>query len=279
MPQTRELDPSAGPLAFFGAELRRARTAAGLSQEQLGQRVGYSGAQVGKIEMGERAPSQDFAKLCDTALPDVGGLFVRIHVLARRWDGGHPSWFTGWIEAERQATSLCTWEPLIVPGLLQTAEYARTLFEAWRSAPDDDELDDLVAARMGRQSIFELPKPPALWVILDEAVLHRCVGSAKIMYDQLVHVVSMSDRVNVTVQVVPGSVGAHVGLLGGFAIASAAGAPATVYMESPDEGQTTNLPSVVAKVSATYDTLRAEALPRAASRDLIRKVAEEQWTH
>jgi hypothetical protein len=136
-----------------------------------------------------------------------------------------------------------------VPGLLQTADYARTLFEAWRSAPDDGELDDLVTARMGRQSIFERPKPPALWVILDEAVLHRCVGSAKIMYDQLAHVVRMSDRVNVTVQVVPGSVGAHVGLLGGFAIASGA-----------------------------FDTLRAEALPRAASRDLIRKVTDERWT-
>jgi transcriptional regulator with XRE-family HTH domain len=108
VPQIRELDPSAGPLEFFGAELRRARTAEGISQEQLGQRVGYSGAQVGKIEMGERAPSQDFAKLCDTALPDAGGLFTRVYALARRWDGGYPSWFTGWIEAERRSTSLCT---------------------------------------------------------------------------------------------------------------------------------------------------------------------------
>jgi len=78
VPLVRELDPSAGPLDFFGAELRRWRTAAGLSQEQLGQRVGYSGAQVGKVETGERAPSQDFAQRCDRALPNAGGLFVRI---------------------------------------------------------------------------------------------------------------------------------------------------------------------------------------------------------
>jgi DNA-binding XRE family transcriptional regulator len=78
VPLIRELDPSAGPLDFFGAELRRWRTTAGLSQEQLGQRVGYSGAQVGKVETGERAPSQDFAQRCDQALPDAGGLFVRI---------------------------------------------------------------------------------------------------------------------------------------------------------------------------------------------------------
>jgi transcriptional regulator with XRE-family HTH domain len=100
VPLTRELDPTAGPLDFFGAEVRRWRTAAGLSQEQLGQKVGYSGAQVGKVETGERTPSQDFAQHCDRALPDAGGLFIRIYQLARRWDGGYPSWFTGWLEAE-----------------------------------------------------------------------------------------------------------------------------------------------------------------------------------
>jgi transcriptional regulator with XRE-family HTH domain len=278
MPLIRELDSSAGPLNFFGAELRRARAAAGLSQEQLGQRVGYSGALVGKVETGDRAPSLDFAQHCDRALPDMGGLFVRIYELARRWDGGYPSWFAEWLDAERRATSLRTWEPLLIPGLLQTADYARALFEAWRSADSDDELDQLVSGRTGRQSIFERPQPPALWAIVDEGVLHRCVGSAKIMHDQLMHLADMSGRSKITIQVVPGEVGAHVGLLGAFAIASAGGAPSTVYMESPDQGQTTETPSVVAKVSETFDTLRAEALPRGASQDLIRRVAEERWT-
>jgi transcriptional regulator with XRE-family HTH domain len=278
VPQIRELDPSAGPLDFFGAELRRARTTAGLSQEQLGQRVGYSGALVGKIETGDRAPSQDFAEGCDGALPDAGGLFARIYALARRWDGGYPSWFTGWLEAERRAASLCTWEPLLIPGLLQTADYARALFEAWRSADDSDQLDKLVSGRLERQAILDRPKPPTLWAIVDQAVLHRRIGSAKIMQNQLAHLAGMSDRAKITIQVVPGEVGAHVGLLGGFAIASYDSALGTVYMESPDQGQTSALPSVISKISETFDTLRAEALPRGASRDLIRKVAEEQWT-
>lgn len=127
MPLVRDLDPSAGPLEFFGAELRRARMAAGLSQEQLGQRVGYSAAQVGKVETGERAPSRDFARRCDEVLPDTDGLLARIFALARRWDGGYPAWFTEWLRAERQATSLRSWEPLLVPGLLQMAQYARDL--------------------------------------------------------------------------------------------------------------------------------------------------------
>ena len=278
MPLNRELDPSAGPLEFFGAELRRARIAAELSQELLGKQVGYSGAQVGKVETGERAPSKDFAQNCDEALPEAGGLFTRLYALARRWDGGYPSWFAEWIEAERRATSLCWWEALLVPGLLQTADYARALFVAWRSADSDDELDRLVNARMERQAIFERPEPPGLWAIVDEGVLHRCIGSGKIMYDQLAHLADMSDRPKITIQVVPGEVGAHVGLLGAFAIASAGNAPGTVYMESPDQGQTTEKSSVVAKVSDNFDTLRAEALPRGASQDLIRRVAEQRWT-
>jgi transcriptional regulator with XRE-family HTH domain len=277
VPLIRELDSSAGPLNFFGAELRRARMAAGLSQEQLGQRVGYSAAQVGKVETGDRAPSPDFAQGCDEALPAASGLFTRIYALARRWDGGHPSWFSEWLEAERRATSLCWWEPLLVPGLLQTAEYARAILAA---GPDtaEDELEDLVRARIERQAIFDRPRPPKFWVVVDEAVLHRLIGSRKVMYDQLLHLADTSCHPSITVQVVPAEVGAHAGLLGGFAIASVDGAPGTVYMESPDQGQTSEKPSVVGKLSLTFGTLRADALPRAASRDLIGKIAEERWT-
>jgi len=278
MPLIRELDPTTGPLDFFGAEVRRWRTAAGLSQEQLGQRVGYTGAQVGKVETGERAPSQEFAQHCDQALPGAGGLFLRIYHLARRWDGGYPSWFVEWVQAEGRAITLHTWEPLLIPGLVQTPEYARALFQAWRSARTDAELDQLVSARIERQLIFERPNPPSLWAVIDEGVLTRCVGSPQTMRDQLAHLLDVSDRLRITVQVVPAGAGAHAGLLGAFAIAGFGDAPGLVYLESPDQGQTTQRSSVVVKVSETFDTLRAEALPRGASRDLIRKVAEERWT-
>jgi len=278
MPLIRELDPTAGPLDFFGAEVRRWRTAAGLSQEQLGQRVGFSGAQVGKVETGERAPSQDFAQHCDQALPGAGGLFLRIYHLARRWDGGYPSWFVEWVQAEGRAITLHTWEPLLIPGLVQTPGYARALFRAWRSARTEAELDQLVSARIERQLIFERPSPPSLWAVIDEGVLTRCVGSPQTMRDQLAHLVDVSDRLRITIQVVPAGAGAHAGLLGAFAIAGFGDAPGLVYLESPDQGQTTQRSSVVVKVSETFDTLRAEALPRGASRDLIRKVAAQRWT-
>jgi hypothetical protein len=244
----------------------------------LGQKVGYSGAQVGKVETSERAPSQDFAEGCDRVMPDARGLFQRLYQLARRWDGGYPSWFTEWVEAERRATSLRTWQPLLVPGLLQTPDYARALFLAWQGADSDDQLDQLVSARIERQSIFLRPDPPSLWAVLDEGVLHRCIGGLKVMHDQLMHLLEVSDRSKIRVQVVPTGVGAHVGLLGAFSMATFENAPGIVYLESPDQGQTTERPATVAKISEIFDMVRAEALPRGASRDLIRKVTEEQWT-
>jgi hypothetical protein len=229
-----------------------------------------------------RAWSQPLAKSsvgvrsASSTLPTCAPEKLRIYDLTHRWDSGVPSWFAAWVDLERRASSLCWWEPLLVPGLLQTEDYARALFEAWRLAGGED-LDQLVQGRMERQLILERPEPPSLWAILDEAVLRRCIGSEEIMYDQLMHLVDMAAKPKITIQVMPLEVGAHVGLLGAFAIADVNGAR-IVYMESPNQGQTTELPSVAATVSAVFDTLRAEALPRMASRELIRRVAEEQWT-
>jgi hypothetical protein len=275
---TRNLDATYSPMAFFGAELRRARVVAGMSQDQLGRALSFSGDLVGKVETCERAPTPELAAGCDSVFPHLDGLFTRLLGLARRWEGPHPQWFRDWVHAEREAASLRTWQPLLVPGLLQTADYARTLFEAWRSGDTDDDLDQLIGARMERQSILERPKPPALWVVLDEGVLHRRIGSEKIMHEQLGHLEDMFVLPKITIQVVPAEVGAHVGLLGNFTIAGFDDRPDMVYMDAPDQGQITEKRAMVARISEAFDLLRAEALPRGASRDLIMKVAEEQWT-
>jgi len=159
---------------------------------------------------------------------------------------------------------------------LQTEDYARAILAA-DPETTEEQLEEVVAARLERQAILNKPVPPTLWVLLDEAVLHRLIGSRKVMYDQLLALADASCRSNVTVQIVPAEVGAHAGLLGAFIVAEFDSAPGTVYMESPDRGQTTELPSVVRRLSLTFDTLRADALPRGASRDLIGKVAEERW--
>lgn len=149
---------------------------------------------------------------------------------------------------------------------------------ATRPNSTEEETEDLVAARMARQAILERDDPPLLWVVIDEAVLHRPVGTREVMRDQLLHLVQMSARPNITIQVVPYSAGAHSGLLGAFIIADFDDAPGTVHLESPADGQTAEEPALVAKLALTFDTLRSEALPRAVSRDMIAKAAEERWT-
>jgi transcriptional regulator with XRE-family HTH domain len=264
-------------MAFFGAELRRARLSAGWSQEQLGRRLSFSADLVGKVETNERAPTPEFAAGCDDGFPQMDGLFGRLLGLARRWDGPHPQWFRDWVQAEHEAASLRWWEPMLVPGLLQTADYARALFRAWQSI-SDDELEELVSARIERQSILDRLRPPELWVVIDEVVLHRCVGSRKIMHDQLLHLADASCRPSITVQIVPADVGAHAGLLGAFIVAGfGESAPSIVYLETAVEGQTLEKSALVNRAASAFDRIRSEALPSSASRELIGKVAEERW--
>jgi transcriptional regulator with XRE-family HTH domain len=274
----RDLDPGSSPAAFLGAELRRARVAASMSQEQLSRSLGFDRTVITKAETGERPPSPEVAAAVDGAFPHLDGLFSRLTLLARRANGRYPDWFREWVDAERQATALRTWQPILVPGLLQTRDYARALFQAWQPAATVDDLDALVSARVERQAILDRVDPPELMAVLDEAVLHRKVGSAKIMHDQLTYLDEMSCRPAVTIQIVPAEVGTHAGLLGGFFVGSFDDTPAIVYAETAVEGITTEKPALVSKASQAFERLRSEALPRGASRDLIRKVAEQQWT-
>jgi len=270
----RDVDAGASVLAFFGTELRRCRVAADMSQEQVGQQIRYSAALVGLVENAKRVPSRDFAERCDDVL-STGGALARLWPLVSR--EMLPGWFRPWIEIEREATALRWWEPMIVPGLLQTPEYARTLLAA-QPAASEDELEQLVVTRMERQVILSRENPPYLWCLLDEGALRRCIGGAKTMHDQLLHLAEMARCPKVAVQVMPFEVGAHAGLLGAFVIASFDGTGDIVYLETAASGQVTETPSVVAEITLTYDTLRSEALPCTASRELIMKVAEQEWT-
>lgn len=276
---TRNLDGTRDPWAFFGSELRRVRNEAGMTLEQLGQKLSFSGDMVGKIETCERVPAPKFAEGCDAVFSHLNGHFVRILELARRSGRGSPVWFRPWIENEQEATSLHWWEPLLIPGLLQTADYARALFRAWQSAgTTDEDIEELVSARLERQGILDRDGPPEFVAVLDESVLHRMIGSREIMREQSRHLVEMSERPGVTIQVVPGDVGAHTGLGGAFIIAGFDGAPSNLYAETAVEGQTIEKPALVGKAMLAFDRLRAEALPQGASRELTRKVAEERWT-
>ena len=263
---------------FFASEMKRLREAKGWSQEALGKRIDYSSEMVSKVETCRNRPSREFAVALDNVFPQMGGMFVNIADQAEKSYSVYPLWFQSWVDAEKRATVLRWWEPLLVPGLLQTAEYAEVLFNTWRAVDGTGDIEADVAARLARQDIFGRSTPPSFTAVIDESMLYRCIGNPKVMHDQLLHLVEMSERARITVQILPANIGSHVGLLGAFATASFTDAPGMVYLETHDEGTIIRNPARVERIMVTFDTLRGDALGARDSRDLMRKVAEETWT-
>lgn len=268
------------PLRVFGAELRHYRTKARLPQEQLGARVYCSGDLIGKIETGQRAPTEEFAAACD-AVPELatGGALSRLRDLLRDHlkQRAYPGWFHRWPDKEAEATTLRWFEPLLVPGLLQTEDYARAVFRT-RVGATDDEISEMVASRMERQAILERGAPPVLWVVLDEGVLRRPVGGDHVMCEQLGVLMDAARRPNVVVQVIPAGVGTHEGLRGGaFILAESGNAPSAAYQDTAVRGQVIEDTDDIRDLMVLWDTLKAEALPRVASLELMEAVAKT-WT-
>ncbi len=273
-----DADRTGTPSGVFGAELRYYRTRAGLSQKDLASHANVSHDVISKIETGERPPAEDFPPRLD-AVPDLDTRGA----LARLWDHlkkGHKQraygWFQPWADIEAEATILRWYEPLVVPGLLQTEDYARAILSA-RPDGNLDDLDEQVAARLARQTVLDRPDAPQLWCVLDEGVLHRAIGGPKVMRSQLYRLAEAAEHPKTTIQVIRAA-GAHAGLLAHFVIADLDARPPVVYLETAAEGHVTDSPAVAAHVAIRFDRLRSEAESRASSRDLIRKVADEQWT-
>jgi transcriptional regulator with XRE-family HTH domain len=257
--------------------LQRVRIAAGFgTQEALANTLGFDRSTITKAENGGRPPTDDvFTKWCEAC--NVSGelrdVFAGLLVVARRTDGPVPAWFKDYLEAEGDALTLRIWQPLIIPGLLQTPDYAHALFVA--AGADIEKADEMVTARMSRQSIFERPKPPNVSVVIDESVVHRLIGSPQIMHDQLTHLVELSQRPHMMIQVLPAANGANAGLGGAINLASGDGTPDVLLTEAVED-QTTENRSLVQKASDTFDLVRADALPRATSRTVFLEAAE-QW--
>jgi transcriptional regulator with XRE-family HTH domain len=267
-------DPDTDPKAFLGRELARARKAAGFSsQDALAARLGFDRTVIAKAESGERVPTDDVLDAWSEACDLDRELFGRWAAFARRTDGPIPSWFESWLEAERQAHMLRIWQPLVIPGLFQTADYARALFLA--AGADQDRADDLVTVRLDRQAILERPDPPHVVAVINESVLHGLIGSPQIMADQLAHLADQAERPNISVQVLPSETGANAGLSGAFDLASADAAPEVLRMEAVED-VTVESRSLVRQATNIFVRVQADALPRAASLALIRE-AVEQW--
>ena len=267
-------DPETDPRGFLGDELRRARQAAGYSsQEALAAKLGFDRSVIAKAETGDRPPTPEvLAPWCEACSLDYDH-YARLAKLARSADGPVASWFVEWLEKEVAAQMLRVWSPLLIPGLLQTAEYARALFVA--TGADDDYADELVTVRTGRQEILDRLRPPHIVAVFDESVLHRLIGSPQTMHDALMRVAELSQRPHIVVQVVPSAKGANAGLSGTFDLATAPDGVTTLRQDGVED-QTTESKTLVSEAVILFDLIRGNALPRDESRELILKVAQ-QW--
>jgi transcriptional regulator with XRE-family HTH domain len=280
MPRPNGRDPETDPAAYLGQQLRKARLAAGFaSQDALAAALGFERSTITKAESGARAPTDEvFDKWCEVCsiTGELREVLLGLTVLARHSDGPVPAWFEGYLEAEHEAYAVFVWQPIIVPGLLQTADYARALFLA--EEVDSDKATEMAAARMARQAIFDRADPPQVVFVLDELVLHRLIGSPIIMATQLTHVYEMSECPNVSIHVLPSENGANVGLFGGFFIASSEDRPDVLLMETVAD-QTTENRTLVRKAQIVFNHVRRDALPRLASRAVILEAAERWKSH
>ena len=275
MPAPSGRDPET-PAAFLGGRLRQARLDAGFkSQDALAAALGFDRSVVTKAESGDRSPTDDVLKAWLAACGIEAVPADWVVALAKNNGGPVPAWFERWLEAEAGATALKYWQPIIVPGILQTADYARALLLAAQTDTSDEAIGALVSARLERRAVFDKPEPPNVVVVLDELVLHRLIGSPQVMADQLAELAQMAARPYISVEVVPAASGANAGLGGALNIASGDGND-VVHMDAV-EGQTTEQRALVRKAAVTFDRLRGDALSRGQSRDLILRLADELW--
>jgi len=267
------LDPRLAPVQRFGRELARIRREAGITQARLGSRLGVSASLVAHFEKGDRTPKADFAAGCDEVF-GTADLFARLCRNITAPTG--PGWYIRWTdEIEPRARALRSWDPLLIPGLLQTEQYSRAVFRGGL-ADSEQEIEDAVSARQRRQTILGKVNPPSLWVLLDEGVLRRDIGGAETMYQQLDHLSTIAERQHVRVQLVPQNTPCTAGLASGFIIAELPDAPTVVSVESAGQGEVSADHSFVSMIWNRYDRIRAEAYRSSQSLGMIEE-AREQW--
>ncbi|MFD5469302.1 helix-turn-helix domain-containing protein [Streptomyces sp. NPDC127105] len=258
--------------ALFGARVRRLRTAAGLTQAELGARTHVVSTRITQIERASGAkPTLELARALDAAL-DADNLLVELWPYVYR--EAFPDWSRAFMAYSERALSIRQYAAHVVPGLLQTEQYARAVLSLDALLADEDQLEERVVARLGRQERLRSPDRPELWVILDEAVLRRPIGSLAVMREQLGELLNAAANRRTTVQVLPFDQGGHEAMGGSLTLLTLPDGSEAAYTEGSDYGRLIEEPTNVGRYTVIYDRLRAAALPPLMSLDMIRSVME-----
>ncbi len=271
----KAIDPQSSMAALFGSRVRKLRTAAGLTQTEVGVLTHVVGSRIAQIERATGAkPTLELPRAIDRALV-ADDLLIDLWPYVYR--EAYPDWSRAFIAYSARAAVIRQYASHAVPGLLQTPEYARALLSVGHSLRDAEHLEERVAARLDRQVRLTGPDRPELWVILDEAVLRGPVGGAAVMRGQLEKLLRLAEEPGITVQVLPFDQGEHGALGGSLTVLVMPDGTEVAYTEGAHHGQLTEESDEVERFVLTYDQLRAMALPPLMSLDLIRSVLEVNY--
>lgn len=269
--EEQELPQSAREL--YGDLLRLRRERAGLTQEALAKLMICSPGNIAHFERGRRRPSPEDAKRLDQILGADDELFYRMR---RIWDSSKVvNFFAPVAEMEQKAATICDYAPMLVPGILQTPAYARAVYESVQVRRDPELNEAKVARRMRRARCLDDPQGPALWTILDEAVIRRPAGGPAVMAEQLDHISGLGRQGRILVQVLPFSAGVHALMESMLITMSFTDGPDVAYVEGINWGHFTDDPDEVRFCQKHFDLGRAAALPPGDSLALLESVAEE----
>ena len=257
----------------YGKLLKLHRRRAGMTQEQLAGVIVYSLDMVSAVERGKRPAKLPFTQAAERVL-DAGGTLLALQEdvdLARL-----PRFFHDFATLEAEAISFFWYGGYVVPGLLQTEDYARALLNAHFPPLDEDTLEERLAARMDRQAQLKRTKPPLVAVFLiEEAVLYRPMGGPDVMKAQLRKLLEQTELPNIQIQIMPTSFGAHSGLNGSMVLLETTDHTKVAYVESQDVSSVVSEPDMVSEFWLRYGMLRSQALNLEESARLIKRAAGE----
>ena len=271
----------------LGADLRRSREQAGLTIEQVAEHMRCSASKISRLETGQIGSSpndiREILTLFRVGEPTLCELVeVAKETRQRGWWQRHGTVLTSEFVAFEQAASLIrSYEAQCVPGLLQTEEYARHLLAGAQDllvdGEDQTHLENRLKVRMRRQSLLTQDDPLQLWCVIDESALLRPVGGPTVMREQIDYLIAMSERDNVTIQVLPLRVGAHPGMDGSFAILRFPheSDPDAVYVTTATGGAFLEKPEHVARHERVFEMLTSVALSPQDSREFMRSAWKE----
>jgi transcriptional regulator with XRE-family HTH domain len=272
---------SSGPAArTLAASLREEREARKVGLRVLADELGILPQLLSAWEKGHRLPSVEDVSAILALLGIHGEQRDRIRTLARH--AREPNWLassntdlpfalTTRLDLERTATTITTWSPLIIPGLLQTPDYIRSIMD--KSAVSIEQADKRLRVRLARQKILTRRDPVRFIALLGEQSLRETFGDAGIMSDQIDHLVAMSARSNISLRVVPAGIGYHPGLIGPFDIYEFPGSPPIASVEHVYSTAFLNEDTQISGHQQVAKLLRKTALSEEASRDLLREAA------